>query len=187
MLRLVDPSGTNASQNYEKLRTKLICFFAWKRCENPEDLTDRTIDRVARKIDDGEEIGNVTAYCRRVAGFVLKEYWDESSKRQSILEELQTGGQLVLDPRIAPDESNHSELSERRLNCMRQCLDNLSPDNRGMITEYYHGEKRAKIDKRGCMAKNMLISKNAQRIRIFRLRRILAACVNECLERASRT
>jgi len=45
-----------AGIEYEELRRRLIKFFEWRGAFFPEDLADETLNRTARKIDEGEEI-----------------------------------------------------------------------------------------------------------------------------------
>ena len=63
-----------AGGEYEELRRRLIKFFEWRGAFFSEDLADETLNRLARKIDEGEEIEkNVFALSLGVARFVFLE------------------------------------------------------------------------------------------------------------------
>src|SRR6202008_405245 len=47
-----------AAQKYLELRANLIRFFEWRGCSFPEDHADETINRVAKRVLEREEILN---------------------------------------------------------------------------------------------------------------------------------
>jgi hypothetical protein len=57
MLAELDPDRERAGEKYEQIRQKLMKFFQWRGCSSSaaEEHTDRTIDRVARKVEEGAE------------------------------------------------------------------------------------------------------------------------------------
>jgi hypothetical protein len=63
----------------------------------------------------------------------------------------------------------------------------LTPENRELLLTYYQEEKQAKIDSRRKFAENLNIPLNALRIRVFRLRETLRACVLACLNENAAT
>src|ERR1043165_1611062 len=48
----------SGSEKYLELRTNLTRFFEWRGCSFPEDHADETINRMAKKVAEGEEILN---------------------------------------------------------------------------------------------------------------------------------
>ena len=43
-------------EKYLEIRTNLTRFFEWRGCSFPEDHADETFNRIAKKIDEGEQI-----------------------------------------------------------------------------------------------------------------------------------
>ena len=67
LLARLDPDRERAGEKYEDLRRTLIKFFEWRGAPFPEEQTDETFNRVARKLDEGIEIKNIGGYCYEVA------------------------------------------------------------------------------------------------------------------------
>ena len=71
---------------------------------------------------------------------------------------------------------------EPRVECLKLCLQSLSPENCEMILQYYQGEKGAKIENRKRLTDRFKIPLNTLRMRALRLRERLLACVEDCLK-----
>ncbi|HKU75720.1 MAG TPA: hypothetical protein VJR02_17545 [Pyrinomonadaceae bacterium] len=64
-IRLLERLGDDeeqAAQNYEDLRHTLIRTFEWRGAPFPEEHADETLNRLARKLDEGVEIRNLRDY-----------------------------------------------------------------------------------------------------------------------------
>jgi DNA-directed RNA polymerase specialized sigma24 family protein len=151
----------------------LIKFFEWRGCSFPEDDADETINRVVRKIDQGEEIHNPSSYFYGVARMVFMERLRKQEKERAVLE---------YQPRPAPENPGESD---QRLECVRQCMQRMALESRSLLVEYYEGEEGGQIKIRQELAKRLRLSPNALRIRACRLRKELEDCVSDCLEQAS--
>jgi RNA polymerase sigma factor (sigma-70 family) len=160
----------SAGEKYLEIRGNLTRFFEWRGCRFPEDHADETINRVAKRLAEGEEIRNPSSYCMGVARMLLLEINKESARKQQALSEL-TGSTIT---------SNESEEFEARIDCLRDCLQRLSSDNRELILQYYNAEKGAKIDSRKKLAEQLGISINTLRMRALRIRENLQRCVENC-------
>jgi len=75
--------------------------------------------------------------------------------------------------------------SSQLLDCLHGSLDQLSPPDRDVIVQYYQNEKSAKINNRKDLATKLGLQMNALRLRAFRIRAGLEACVERCTARAS--
>ena len=140
LLANLDPDPEVAGGEYEELRRRLIKFFEWRGAFFPEDLADETLNRTARKIDEGEEIEkNVIALALGVAHFVFLETSRRPDNRRAEMEELIT---------IAAPPEHRVEDDDLRAVYLRECMRGLSKDSRELIIEYYREEGRAKIDDR---------------------------------------
>jgi DNA-directed RNA polymerase specialized sigma24 family protein len=108
-----------------------------------------------------------------VARLLLLEIIKGRQKEQSALTELGQAGEAYVE----------SDSGEDRLECLRECLQTLSPDNRELILQYYHGEKSEKIENRKKLIDRLKIPVNTLRMRALRLRERLQGCVEQCLSR----
>lgn len=162
------------SEKYLEIRSNLTRFFEWRGCPFPEDHADETMNRVAKKVAEGEEILNPSGYAMGVARLLLLEILKGRQREQSALTEMGQSSEIY----DADDDG------EGRLTCLRNCLQTLSPDNRELILQYYQGEKSEKIQNRKKLIERLGIPVNTLRMRALRLRERLQGCVEECLSRA---
>ncbi|HXG64714.1 MAG TPA: hypothetical protein VNO70_06375, partial [Blastocatellia bacterium] len=73
LLRQLDADRQCAGEKYEHLRRSLIKFFAWRGSRRPDADADEAIDRVARKLSEGERVQEIYSYTNGVARLVLLE------------------------------------------------------------------------------------------------------------------
>ena len=161
-------------EKYLEIRSNLMRFFEWRGCSFPEDHADETINRIAKRIDEGEEILNPAGYAMGVARLLLLEIIKSRQREQSALTEMGT----ATDVYEAPEDG------DQRLDCLQNCLQTLSTDNRELILQYYQGEKSEKIQNRKNLLDRLGIPVNTLRMRALRLREKLQTCVEECVSRA---
>jgi len=164
----------SAGQKYLEIRNNLTRFFEWRGCSFPEDHADETINRMAKRVAEGEEILNHSGYAIGVARLLLLEINKGRQREQSALAEIGA----------APDAYVPEADDESRLTCLRSCLQTLSPDNRELILQYYQGEKGEKIGNRKKLLERFGVPVNTLRMRALRLRERLQSCVEGCLDRA---
>ena len=148
-------------------------FFDWRGAHFPEDLADETINRVIRKIDEGETIRDVPTYCHGVARMVLLEKLKGPESRRADFEGLPPAAL------VAPDPKEEDEKQD----CFELCLKELPVESLQLILQYYSDEKREKINRRLEMAERMGIPLNALRSRAQRIRNRLEECVDGCLKK----
>jgi DNA-directed RNA polymerase specialized sigma24 family protein len=164
----------SGGDKYLEIRTNLTRFFEWRGCSFPEDHADETFNRIAKKIDEGEKILNPAGYAMGVARLLLLEIMKSRQREQSALNEIGTASEVA---DVADD-------GDDRLECLQNCLETLSPDNRELILQYYQGEKSEKIRNRKKLLDRLGIPVNTLRMRALRLRERLQGCVEQCLTRA---
>jgi DNA-directed RNA polymerase specialized sigma24 family protein len=163
----------SGSEKYLEIRGNLTRFFEWRGCPFPEDHADETMNRVAKKVAQGEEILNPAGYAMGVARLLLLEIVKGRQREQSALTEIGRESETY----EAEDDG------EGRLTCLRNCLQTLSPDNRDLILQYYQGEKSEKIQNRKKLMESLGVPVNTLRMRALRVRERLQGCVEECLSR----
>jgi len=163
----------SGSEKYLEIRGNLTRFFEWRGCPFPEDHADETMNRVAKKVDQGEEILNPAGYAMGVARLLLLEIVKGRQREQSALTEIGRESEAY----EAEDDG------EGRLTCLKNCLQTLSPDNRDLILQYYQGEKSEKIQNRKKLMERLGVPVNTLRMRALRVRERLQGCVEECMSR----
>lgn len=176
MLAALAPERDAAGEKYLLLRRNLVRFFEGRGFYEAEDHTDEVLNRVARKLDDGDQIENVSQYVYGVARLLLLELYKKREKENRAVNELPTES-------FPQAEADEREESEGKLRCLNQCLQELPTENRDIIIQYYQGEKRDKIENRQRLAESLGIPQNALRSRAVRLREKLEECILNCLKK----
>jgi len=164
LLRALDADRDRAAEEYENLRNRLIGLLRWWGASQPEDLADETLDRVARKIQDGVEVaeGSFGAYVRGVGRMVFHEWTRRPKAERAAVE--------VVSVSVGQDHEALTRLDE--------CLAALSPADRRLLLRYY-GEGRAATVRR-TLAGELGLSPTALRIRAHRLRARIEALMKRC-------
>ena len=170
--RLLDwlaPDRDQAAIRYEDIRCRLIRIFMNRGCNQAEELTDETINRVTIKLREIKQdyVGDPALYFYAVAN---KVHLEHVRRRPA--------------PQVTPQPSSSSDETEREYECLERCMQQLPADQREMVLQYYREDRRAKIDHRKEMAERMGIALNALRIRVHRIRLMLQQCMQNCLEQA---
>ena len=174
-LAMLDSDRDKAGEKYEYIRLKLLKYFQWCGSDLPDIDTDETINRVARRIYEGQDVFNLTGYIYGVAKLVHAESRKQRNRRCTLDE-----GTLIELPSmsVAEEMRNYQE-------CLDRCLGCLSADVREIITEYYRYKKQEKIDCRKRLAAKLGISLNTLRVKMHRQRINLEACVEKCVARSN--
>ncbi len=173
-LASLDEERRRAGEKYEQIRAKLINFFVWRGALSPEDNADETINRVIRKLSQGDQIRDPATYVYGIARMVALETVRKRD-RQAPLEDAMTV--------TAPERADETVQYELRLGCLDRCLVRLPETAREMITEYYRKEKSDMIEHRKRLAERFGIPLNALRIRALRTREKLSACIEGCVSK----
>lgn len=160
-----------AGQQYEELRHKLIVFFAGRACPEAEDRADETLDRLSRRLQEGEPVRDVGRFAHGVARLVLTE---------SLRRERRRRGALLRAGRESPAWVTPFE-SETGLDCLRCCAQRLPPADRELILAYYDSMGRERQHERKLLAARLGLTPNALRLRAYRIRRWLEDCSRRCL------
>jgi len=176
LLRRLAPNRDRAGQIYEEIRDRLVRLFEWRGCANTEELADETINRVARRLAEGVEVGpnRELSYFVGVAHLVYSEVVRREARRKIAL-----ARQPVPPCTAAPTEESP------RLDCLHRCLETLSPQQRHLVLSYHAVD--ASTASSQALSKELGLPVNALRIRVHRLCRKLQTCVERCLETPRRT
>ena len=172
LLSCFSANTDEAAIQYETARRKVVRYFEWRNVVQAEDCADETMDRVARRIVEGQKIDKLMAYIFGVARLIFQEV----RKEEKIDVELDKAPPAYLT--VKPPEPVDPDV---RLICFDRCLEELG-DEKTLLLAYYEGEGREKIDNRLELARKLKIPLNALRIRVHRLKRTLEACIARCLQ-----
>jgi DNA-directed RNA polymerase specialized sigma24 family protein len=182
LLRYLDADRERAGERYETLRRGLVRFFECRGCTIPEELADETLDRVARKLLEGQRVHAESpgAYAHGFAKNVLHEWWRKPrlAAVPGVHPRLPGGETLPLGAFDTADE--------RRKDGLDVCLSVLPEEDRALIIAYYadpDGEG-VLIPARKELADRLGIGMNALRIRAHRIRVRLEECLRTRLATA---
>jgi DNA-directed RNA polymerase specialized sigma24 family protein len=151
----------------------LLKYFQWCGSDVPDIDADETINRVTRRIYEGQDVYNLTGYIFGVAKLVHAE----SLKRRNLMAALDEESFIE-----APSVGVEAELANYH-ECLEHCLGGLGDEDREVITEYYRHRKKEKINCRKRLAARLGISVNTLRVKMHRQRLKLEACVEKRLAR----
>src|SRR5437899_2485643 len=176
-LARLSPDRDLAGTKYLEVHKRLERFFEWRGCPSPQDHADEAITRTAHRISQGDSIQDPATYVIGVARLLVLEIYKQQEKDKRIAsvqgEPVQTAPPLT-----------ESEDSERRVECLRGCLDKLPAGNRDLILMYYEGEKSTKIGNRKKLTEQLQVSVHTLRMRALRIRERLMVCVEGCTAQA---
>ena len=174
-LATLDRDRDKAGEKYEYIRLKLLKYFQWSGSDVPDIDADETINRVTRRIYEGQNVYNLTGYIYGVAKLVHAESLKLRNRRRTLDEvsciELSSVG-------VEVEVANYEE-------CLERCLGCLSGEDREVITEYHRYKKTEKIDCRKQLAARLGVSLNTLRVKMHRQRMNLEACVEKCVARSN--
>ena len=176
LLKRLGEDEEEAGKKYEDLRRTLMRYFEWRGAPFPEEHTDETFNRLARKLDSGVDIRDISDYSYEVARLVSLEALKKGHTRNEQLDEVE-------HETVAPNTSEEMAEKEDRLTCLDDCLNALQSESRDLIMEYYLDEARGRIDRRKDLAARLGLRRDALSNRAQRLRDKLEQCVTRCLRK----
>jgi DNA-directed RNA polymerase specialized sigma24 family protein len=131
-----------------------------------EEMADETISRVMGKIDAiaGTYQGDPALYFYGVAQNVFMEYLKNRHAP------------------LPPDVPAPTQKSNEHYDCLEVCIEQLSPEARWLILEYYLEDKQAKIDHRKALANLLGVTPHSLTMRAHRIKAKLKTCIQNCLK-----
>ena len=171
LLERLGPDREAAGVEYHSLRERLLDYFDCKGVQRPESAADETLDRVARRLDEGEPIEGVQPYAYGVARYVLLE------RLRSQLREQRASAGAAQEWLVPPDPAE-----EARITNLTRCLEALPPDDRALIIAYYEIAGGPHREGRKLQAERLGISYEALKTRAHRLRGRLESCLRSALD-----
>lgn len=162
LLSFLASDRDQAAVAYGELRHRIVSLHRWWGAADPEHLADLTLDRAARKLQEGAPVerDDFGAYVRGVARMVSFE-----AARQPA----PVG--LDRDPVVTETASREAAFS-----ALDDCLASLSAEDRGLVLRYYEGVNQ--IETRRRLAEDLSMTPPALRLRAHRIRLRLEGCVS---------
>ena len=178
LLEWLDDGVDSQGETYLEMRRRLVMYFDRRNRLSADELADETLNRIGRTLEKTTiTIRPPARYCYVVAKFVLLE--DFRRERQHVTLDESRSEASAIGARLARVDDGMA-LTERRLECLDRCLDELKPEQRELVVDYYRDTRRQKIERRREIAKRLGISMNALGIRACRIRSALETCVESC-------
>jgi hypothetical protein len=171
LLALLAGDREQAGLQYERLRRRLIRFFAAQGDAEAAEMADETLDRLARRVAAGAPILDVRRFAHGIARLVARERYRSDRRHHRLLRTY-----------LACDRARrHERELEGTLECLRRCAARLSAEDRELLLGYYDDTAFDLEQARKALAGRLGLSPNALRLRVHRLRRILEASMRHCL------
>lgn len=167
----------NAGTEYNKIREGLIRYFRFKGCSDSQTLADETLNRVAEKIsvlDESKNVKKISIFYG-FASNVFREYLRNEQRQNEKISRFS-----IEQSRFAEPED---ETIDSRIECLNKCMAKISDEEREIFVEYYGQEKEKKSAARKKIAGRLQCQLNTLQVRIFRLRSILANCIENCMKK----
>jgi DNA-directed RNA polymerase specialized sigma24 family protein len=172
LLLVLDPDRGRAGEIYEDIRRRLLKFFEWRSLSDSASRADDTLNRLARAVQSGQPVRDMHGFALGIARLVALETIRGEKREREALRGV-VGG--VSDPD-----------AEARDRCLAACLDTLPTEERRLITAYYVGDGKTKIEGRKRLAAEFGIGDNALRIRACRIRAAIETCVRARIRTGAR-
>jgi DNA-directed RNA polymerase specialized sigma24 family protein len=162
LFQLLERDAQSVEEGFRQCRYKLVKFFAWRRCDDPDNLADETISRLLKNVQSGQEISsdNPYSYVYAIATNVFREYIRAKKK------------DLVL---VAIDEIHGIGITAVKDDCQSQCVEKLPDEKRELLARYYLDDEDREV-----IARESGLSLNALRLQVHRIKHGLKRCVEEC-------
>ena len=172
-------SNEEAGAKYEAARIRLIKLFQWRGVFDAEEAADETLNRVARKIDEGEIVRDISAFIGGIARFVLLEKLKSKERTNVALEDAPPTAFVKQPEEFADDRAD-----EQKLRCFNCCMREMPDEMRQIVVEYYNAEAdgSVRIEHRKLMAERLNLEMNALRNRALRARGKLEDCIKNCID-----
>jgi hypothetical protein len=179
LLQSLDADRERAGKKYVDIRTTLIRFFQRNDCPAAEDLSDRTLDRVA-KILQRRKIHEVVPFIVGVGKNILREFWKRpaiAGFKPEVYELWCPSHELMLD-------------SRNRYASLMGCVERLEAADRELFREYFMSfgddiNRKDLAEHRRRLAQRFGLTQGALRVKAYRLRAEVKRCCLRCLLKKS--
>jgi hypothetical protein len=178
LLSRLDKDPNQAAIQYQSIQNRLIEFYRGYKCSNAEQLADRTLDIVSRKLKS-EEVLNISGFAIGIAKMIVLERGrapDEIS-----FEEWQGAPNAAEGSNRWQEIDGSSDEGDLLLDCLEECLQELDKDR--LSVDYFSTEGEKAIDVRKRLARRIGKTIKTLLVKMTRKRKDLEECVLQCLKR----
>jgi hypothetical protein len=169
LLARLAPDRERAAEEYETLRRRLTKYFDLKGLGSPDSAADETLDRMALKIEAGEDVRDFIHYAFGVAHWVYLERFRAEDRERSAYADLTQMRKV-----------NYEHLAAPYLETLENCLDKLATEDRQLLRTYYTDAAGVELaQQRINLAQSRDLTLNSLRLRVFRLRQALERCLRD--------
>lgn len=172
LLEAFSADAATAAELYERHHLRLARFFEWQGLAHGEELADRCLDVLARKLAEGQSFSEVGTYLLGIARRVRLEALEEQSRM------------TVADPGEA---RRIADSAQNAYDCLERCLGAVKSSDRELLLRYYTGDRGQRIGNRKRLAASLGLQINTLRNRALRLRSKVEECIERCLEREEKS
>ncbi len=164
----------NDAERFLELRRGVEGDLERYRHPSPPDGADEVFKRVSRRIEEGEQINNLRAYCRTTAWFVTKEEWRKPR-------EVELDDNIVLPP---PNDG-WDEKRQLQFACKKQCFKERPLETRWLMIEYFDPTRLGanSSQHRKELAELLRVSQQQLINRVRTIRDVLSNCVKNCMKK----
>ena len=173
LLSLLHANRDQAGEEYELLRWRLMTYFEHRDCAAADELADEVLNRLMRRLEEGEDIEEPIRYSYGIAKWVAVEYQKKSQRDGGSIEDLPP---IPVEPTVLTD----LQISQPHLNA---CLQELPEADRYLIVQYLCQEEMKNKEARKVLADSLQLTQLALRLRVHRLKVRLKTCLQSRLKR----
>lgn len=169
LFQLLEPDAQSIEEGFRQCRFKLLKYFAWRHCEDPDNLADETMSRLLKNVGTGQEIlaDKPYSYVYAIARNVFREYLRAKEK-----------GEVIIDI----DEVQEIAGSDATDDCQKQCFEQLPGEKRELLARYYLDD-----DQRNAIAEQQGLTLNALRLKVHHIKHGLKRCWEDCRKHSGGT
>jgi hypothetical protein len=175
----LDADVKRASAKYDQIRLRLNKLFTWRDCAPARTFADQAIERVVRKVNEGEHrVAEPFQFFYSTAMGIVQE---QAAARAAETAAKPADAPLPLDEFDTPLQRPSKDpvmLAEarKRLPYVQGYLDDLLPKYRRLLTEYHR--RTTSVRRRDELAQANAAPLSALRLRVHRLRNAIERAVS---------
>ncbi|HUL72951.1 MAG TPA: hypothetical protein VLT86_07605 [Vicinamibacterales bacterium] len=185
LLTFLDADPQRAAPKFDEVSRRLLKLFAWRDCAPPETYARRTIDRVAKRLSEGNDrhVSEPFQYFYGIAMNVIKEAGPPPSLADPAPASSDATAPTDASAPAVPPAPNPEVVAaaRKKLDCVQTCLGELLPKHRALLLDYHRSAMN--LDTYDALAQTQGIPFNALRLRVHRLRGSVERSVTRCLAR----
>lgn len=172
LLSWLDEDKETAARKYYSIHRRLVQIFLARKAFPAEELADRVIDVVIKKIDylTEEFKGEPENFFYSVTHNIIRE-----QIRKPVNEEL--------NEKIFQNDSSKDDVEDNRLKCIRECVQNLPEKQRILLIKYFKYSKQRKINFHKKMSEELGVDLNHLRTKVYRIKKKVEVCAKNCFQK----